>query len=704
MFRSPAPILKAKSVAIVGASDRAKWPSTIWQNLKDGGYAGKVYPINPRRSEVWGVPCFSGFADLPEPVDLGLVIIPAEAVPAAMEDGIARGLKGAIVYAANIGEGRDPEIVARGRRLRAMCDEAGVALAGPNCMGGIAVREKLFVYPNAHICRRPPGAIGAVFQSGGTLQFWVQTAQTRGMRFSYAVSSGNELGLDLADYVNFFVDDPETRTIVLFIEGIRRVEAFKEACSRALAAGKPILAIKTGRTRRSREAAQSHTGAIGGDWSAFEALCERYAITVCASLDDLTEAALAFQQGRFPTGPRIGVVTTSGGTVDLLYDYAEDEGAVMPPFAADTLARIQPHIPPEMTPKNPLDSGIPAGNDTLADICKAVLDDPDVDMLAVAAQISAGRANVEAAAPIKALLDHSDKPIIGFGRMRYPFSEESIRYQDHVGIPHLQGLQETLRALNALAAYGAKAGKPVPKLPKSRGKAADLEGKAFEKLLGANGVTLPKSAFCRTGAEAARAARRIGFPVALKVVAPKFSHKTEVGGVLLGLASATAVEDGAKTLAARIRKADRKAVIDGYLVQEMVTGVEMIVGCRQDPVYGPVVLVGAGGILVELMRDVAVRLLPVGPREVRAMIGELKAKKLLTGFRGGEAADVNALVKAVVGLGRIFLNHRDHLADLEINPLIVRAKGKGVAAVDVRPVRRTGHHAPRPAQGGKDGL
>ena len=690
MFRSPAPILKATSIAIVGASDRAKWPSTIWQNLKDGGYAGKVYPINPRREEVWGVPCFPDFAALPEPVDLGLVIIPAEAVPAAMEDGIKRGLRSAIVYAANIGEGRDPEIVARGRRLRDMCSEAGVTLAGPNCMGGIAVREKLFVYPNAPICRRPPGSIGAVFQSGGTLQFWVQTAQTRGMRFSYAMSSGNELGLDLADYIDFFVDDPETKSIVLFIEGIRRMDAFKEACGRALVAGKPIIAIKTGRTQRSREAAQSHTGAVGGDWAGFEALCERYGITVCPSLDDLTETVLAFQQGRLPRGPRIGVVTTSGGTVDLLYDYAEDEGAVMPPYAKATLDRIRPHIPPEMTPKNPLDSGIPAGNKVMAQICEAVLDDPAVDMLAVAAQISAGRADIEAGEPIRALLDYSDKPIIGFGRMRYPFSDASIRYQDHVGIPHLQGLSETLRALNALAAYGAKAGKSVPKLPKAKGKAADLEGKAFEKLLAANGVTPPRSAFCKSAAEAARAARRIGFPVALKVVAPKFSHKTEVGGVLLGLSSAKEIEAGVKTLAARIRKADRKAAIDGYLVQEMVSGVEIIAGCRTDPVYGPVVLVGAGGVLVELMKDVAVRLLPVTARDVRAMISELKAKKLLTGFRGQGPADVDALVRAVVGLGRIFMDHRDHLADLEVNPLIVRAKGKGVAAVDVRPVRRTG--------------
>ncbi len=688
MFRSPSPIFRAQSVAIVGASDRAKWPLTIYENLRDGGFPGRVYPINPRRDEVWGVKCFTGFDMLPETPDLGLFIVPADAVLETMQQGIARGLKAAIVYAANIGEGHDPEVLARGRRLRDMCNEAGVTVAGPNCMGGIAVREKLFLYPNKPICRRAAGSVGAVFQSGGTLQFWVQTSQARGIRFSYAMSSGNELGLDLADYVNFLVDDPETKTIVLFIEGIRRMDAFKKSCARALAAKKPIIAIKTGRTVRSREAAQSHTGAIGGDWAGYAALCERYGITNCATLDDLTETALAFQQGRLPGGPRIGFVTTSGGTVDLLYDYVEDEGSAMPPYSKATLDRIRPHIPAEMNPKNPLDSGIPAGNKTMAAICRAVLDDPAVDILAFAGQISAGRADIEGAEPIKALLDYSSKPIIGFGRMRYQMSDESIRYQDHVGIPYLQGLPETLRALNALAAYAGRVANPPAKLPPANGKAADLEGRAFEKLLASNGVTLPKSALCRTGAEAARAAKRIGFPVAVKIVAPGFSHKTEVGGVMLNLASAAEVARATKTLAARIRKADRKAEITGYLVQEMVSGVEMIVGCRNDPVYGPMILLGAGGVLVELARDTTQRLLPVSAADVRAMIDELKAKKLLAGFRGAKPADTAALVKAVVGLGKVFLGQRERLADLEVNPLIVREKGKGVAAVDIRPVRR----------------
>ncbi|HEX9808060.1 MAG TPA: acetate--CoA ligase family protein [Alphaproteobacteria bacterium] len=690
MFRSPAPIFKAKSIAIVGASDRARWPATIWSNLKEGGYPGKVYPVNPRRETVWGVPCYPDFGSLPEPAELALVIVPASAVLDVVADGVAHGLRGATVYAANIGEGIDPEIVARGERLRALCAEAGVALAGPNCMGSMAVREKLFSYPNRALGRRPPGPVAAVFQSGGTLQFWAATALARGMRFSYAVSSGNELGLDLADYVNFFVDDPETRTIVLFIEGIRRAAAFKAACARALVAKKPVIAIKTGRTPRALEAARSHTGAIGGDWAAYEALCERYGIVDCPTLDDLTETALAFQQGRLPRGPRIGVVTTSGGTVDLLYDYAADEGAVMPDFAAGTVRRIRPHIPEEMTPQNPLDSGIPAGNETLAATCEAVLDDPSVDMLAVAGQIASGRARLDDAGPLKALLDYSDKPIIGFGRMRYMMGEDGIAYQDHVGIPFLQGLPETLRALNGLAFYAARAGRAPQLPPAPNGTVKDIDDRGLEALLASKGVGLPRSARAATGAEAAEAAAAIGFPVALKVLAPAFSHKTEVGGVLLGLAGAAEVAAGAETLRARIAAADPRAEIEGFLVQEMVTGVEMIVGCREDPIYGPAVLVGAGGILAELVRDAAMRLLPVTEADVRAMIAGLRVRRLLEGFRGAGPADTDALVRAVLGLAEVFLEHRRALSDLEVNPLVVRAAGEGVAAVDIRPVRGAG--------------
>lgn len=687
LFKKIDSILQAKSVAIIGASERGRWPKIIYRNLKDHGFAGEVYPVNPNYDVVWGAKCHRDMAALANKVDHAVVIVPAPAVLGVMEQSVKAGIKSATVYAANMGDGPYPESHERARKLLKMCEEAGVVLGGPNCMGAMSWREKLFLYPNANMPKFGPGPIGAVFQSGGTLQMFVESCGARGLRFSYAASSGNELGVDLADYVNFLVDDPNTEVIALFVEGLRRVDAFKEAAARALAAGKPIVCIKTGRSVKSQEAAQSHTGAIGGDWMAFAAMCERYGIVICPSLDDMTETLLAFQQPRRPKGRRIALVTTSGGSVDLLYDYGDETGALFPDFSAKTKKRIRPFIPEEISIKNPLDCGIPQTFEIQANFCEAILEEPNVDIVAFTSRL--GRMTEEDALPLKKVVQNAKKPIIAFERMRYPVNPETLKIQDHLGVPFLQGLPETVRALNALAFYGERLGRKIKALPKPKGKRADLEGAALDKLLAKHRVTAPKSAMAKNDKDAAKAAAKIGFPVALKVIAPAFSHKTEVGGVLLGLSSAAAVQEGVKTLEKRIRKADRKAVITGYLVQEMATGVEMIVGCRRDPIYGPVIVIGAGGIMVELLKDSAMRLLPVTAGDVRAMLSEIKASKLLEGFRGAPPADIDAFVQSVVGLGDAFLNHRNLLDDLEVNPMIVRRKGEGVAAVDVRLVWRT---------------
>ena len=293
-------------------------------------------------------------------------------------------------------------------------------------MGSYSYRERLFAYPNTELCSVPPGPIGCIFQSGGTLQFWLKSAAERGMGFSYAVSSGNEADLDLADFLDFLVDDPHTKQIVLFIEGIRRPQAFMRAAARALEAGKPILAIKTGATQKSRSAAQSHTGAIGGDYAAYLAMCERYGIVNCRSLDDLLETALAFQCGRLPKGPRIGFVTTSGGTVDLLYDYAETEGAVIPEFSAATNAALMPHMQEGILPKNPLDTGIPTTLKVAADQCEIVARDPNVDIVAWASPLPGKGGSWDDVHELRRLLAATDKPIIAFGRMIHQMTAEGL--------------------------------------------------------------------------------------------------------------------------------------------------------------------------------------------------------------------------------------------------------------------------------------
>ncbi|HZD64111.1 MAG TPA: CoA-binding protein, partial [Xanthobacteraceae bacterium] len=378
LFRSAVSTLQAKSLAIVGASERARWPSEIFKNLHEFGYGGRIALVNPRQTEVFGQRCFPSLRALPEPVDHALVIVPAAAVPDVLTDAEEAGVQSATVYASMIGDGEEPESKARGAWLAAFVAKSRLRVAGPNCMGACSYRERLMGYPNTELCRLTPGSVACLFQSGGTIQFWMKSAAERGLRYSYCVTSGNEPDLGLADYLNFVIDDPETRQVVLFIEGIRRPEAFMHAAGRALAMGKPVLAIKTGATAQSQAASQSHTGAIAGDYAAYLAMCERYGIVNYRSLDDLVEAALAFEGGRLPKGPRIGFVTTSGGTVDLLYDNAEAEGAAMPDFTDATKTALLPMMQEGIEPKNPLDVGIPSTLEVAAKICATAASDSNV--------------------------------------------------------------------------------------------------------------------------------------------------------------------------------------------------------------------------------------------------------------------------------------------------------------------------------------
>jgi acetyltransferase len=686
LFRQAASTLQAKSLAIVGASERARWPSEIYRNLREFGYPGRIALINPRQNQVFGERCYPSLRELPDPVDHALVIVPASAVPAVLTDAEAAGIASATVYASMMGDGEHPDSQQRGAWLKEFVSTSRLRVAGPNCMGAYSFRERVLGYPNTELCRLEPGPVACIFQSGGLIQFWMKSAADRGLRFSYCITSGNEPDLGLADYLNFVIDDPQTRQVVLFIEGIRRPRAFMHAAGRALAMGKPILAIKTGVTAKSQAGSQSHTGAIAGDYGAFTAMCERYGIVVCRTLDEMIETQLVFQAGRLPKGPRVGWVTTSGGTVDLLYDYLEEQGGVATPeFSAATKEKLRPLVSHELTLKNPLDAGNPINDASDVALCAAVAADPNVDMLAWGGTPPTGK-RVRDATLTKTIVQNTDKPVVGFIRMGCVTGKEAVDFQEEVGFPFLQGLPAVINSLSALAFYGARTGRKIAPLAPPKGKAETLHGAAFEAALTRHGLTPPKSGLVISPSEAAALATRIGFPVALKIVSKAISHKTEAGGVRLNLASAEQVENAAHALVASAAKAAPDAKIDGFQVQEMVDGVEVILGARTDPLYGPMLVVGSGGILVELVKDVAFRLLPVTREDARAMIGELKVAKLLAGFRGKPAGDVDALVQAICGLSDFYLEHRHLLSDLEINPLMVLAKGNGVRAVDVRPV------------------
>ena len=674
-------ILSAKSLAIVGASPKGRWPMGIYRNLKKA-YQGKVFLINPNYQEIENNPCYPNLTSLPEVPEELLILIPTRAVLGTLEEATKLGTKSATIYTAGFGEGDDPKGKERAQAMKALCERTGLVICGPNCMGSYSLAEGLWTFPTSTPLLKK-GPVGLIFQSGGSLGNWIKGATERGIGFTYAVSSGNEISLDLVDYLSFMVDDPGTKVILLMAEGIRRPNEFMAVAREALSKNKPILVVKLGRSEMGKRQAISHTGALAGADEVFDAVCDRFGLIRCPTLEDLTEMTLAFMAGRYPRGSRAAIVVNSGGMKGLICDHAEELNTNLAQLSEKTKEAVRPLIPPELAVENPLECGVAGFGDEqgFINIVKLHAEDGGVDILAIHGELPRFPEKREATL-FKNLAAATDKPILAFARSTYSCTDESRTFQEQAGIPFLQAIKPTLRALAGLGLYGERKRLGVPTLADANGSRDELEGDKLNTLLQSRGIGMPKQALVGTAAEAGLKSKGIGFPVALKLVAAEIVHKTESGAVVLGLKTAEeVVAEGQKLLSKTLGKGH-------LLIQEMVQGTEVLLGARTDPQYGPFLMVGLGGILVEVLKDVAIRLLPVDEGEARRMLQELRSYQVLQGVRGQGPRDIDALVKAMLGLSDIFAVNRNHLTDLEINPLMVRAQGQGAAAVDVRLVRK----------------
>jgi acetyltransferase len=667
-------------VAIVGASPKGRWPMGIYRNLKKV-YGGKVFLINPNYKEIAEDPCYPNLAALPEVPEELLILIPTRAVLGTLDEAAKLGTKSATIYTAGFGEGDDPKGKERAQAMKDLCVRTGFVICGPNCMGSYSLDNGLWTFPTVTPLLKK-GPVGLIFQSGGSLGNWIKGATERGIGFTHAVSSGNEVSLDLVDYLSFLVDDPDTRVITLMVEGVRRPAEFMHVAEQALQKNKPILVVKLGRSEMGKRQAISHTGALAGADEVFDAVCHRLGLIRVPTLEDLTEMTLAFMPGRFPRGSRAAIVVNSGGMKGLLCDHCDELHTNLAQLSEKTKQAVRPLIPEELAVENPLECGVAGFGDEqgFINIVKLHAEDEGVDLLAIHGELPRGEKRDPAL--FKNLAAATDKPILAFARSTYSCTDESRSFQEEAGLPFLQAIKPTLRALAGLGRYGERKKLGVPALPVATGKAEDLDGEKFNRLLQSRGIGLPRQALVATPTEAAAKAKEIGFPVALKLVAPEIVHKTESGAVVLGLKSPEEVESQGTELLA---KSPGKAQL---LVQEMVQGTEIILGARTDPQYGAFMMVGLGGILVEVLKDVAIRLLPVSEPEAWAMLVELKGYKVLEGVRGQPPRDTAALVNAIVALSDIFATYRNHLSDLEINPIMLRARGAGLAAVDVRMIRK----------------
>jgi acyl-CoA synthetase (NDP forming) len=674
-------LLRAKSVAIVGASQKGAWPLGIYKNLKGAKFPGGVYLINPNYTELYGDKCYPNLAALPEVPEELLILIPTRAVLGTLEEAAKLGTKAATIYTAGFGEGDDPKGKERAQAMKDLCDKTGMVICGPNCMGSYSVGEGLWTFPTATPLLKK-GSVGLIFQSGGSLGNWIKGASERGIGFSYAISSGNEVSLDLVDYLSFLVDDPDTKVITLMVEGIRRPNEFMAVAERALGKSKPILVVKLGRSEMGKRQAISHTGSLAGADEVFGAVCHRLGLIRCPTLEDMTETTLAFMPGRFPKGSRAAIVVNSGGMKGLICDHCDELKTNLAQLSEKTKEAVRPLIPAELAVENPLECGVAGFGDEAGfiNIVKLHAEDPGVDLLAIHGELPRGQQR--SAGLFKSVTEATDKPVLAFARSTYSCTDESRAFQEEASLPFLQAIKPTLRALAGLGLYGECKQAGVPKLAAATGNAADLSGENLNALLQRHGIGLPKQAMAGTAADAAIKAKEIGFPVAVKLIAAEVVHKTESGAVVLGLKSAEEVQaEGQKLLTKTLGRGH-------LLIQEMVQGTEVLIGARTDPQYGPFLMVGLGGIFAEVLKDVAIRLLPIDAREAGDMLKELRGYQVLEGVRGQKPRDIDGLVRAMVGLSEIFAAHRNDLSDMEINPIMVRAKGQGVAAVDVRLVRK----------------
>jgi len=674
-------LLSSRSVAIVGASTKGRWPSGIYRNLKAAKFPGNIYLINPNYTEIFGDKCYPNLAALPEVPEHLLMLIPTRAVLSTLEEATKLGTKAATIYSAGFGEGDDPKGKERAQAMKQLCERTGLVICGPNCMGSFSLPEGLWTFPTP-VPLLKKGPVGLIFQSGGSLGNWVKGATERGICFSYAVSSGNEVSLDLVDYLSFLVDDPDTKVITLMVEGVRRPQEFMAVATQALNRNKPILVVKLGRSEMGKRQAISHTGALAGADEVFDAVCNRLGMIRCPTLEDLTEITLAFMGGRFPRGGRAAIVVNSGGMKGLLCDHCDELNTNLAQLSEKTKQAVRPLIPEELVVENPLECGVAGFGDEqgFVNIVKLHAEDDGVDLLAIHGELPRGEKRD--ALLFKNLAATTDKPILAFARSTYSCTDESRAFQEEAGIPFLQAIKPTLRAVAGLGLYGERKKIGVTALTAATGGAEDLQGEKLKNLLQSRGIGVPRQALVATPRDAAAKAKEIGFPVALKLVAEEIVHKTESGAVVLGLKSSEEVETQGKQL---LTKAPGSAQL---LVQEMVQGTEVLLGARTDPQYGPFLIVGLGGIFVEVLKDIAIRLLPVDEREARAMLQELRGYKILQGARSQPARDIDALVKAMVGLSDIFATHRDHLSDFEINPIMMRTQGDGAVAVDIRMLKR----------------
>ncbi|OWT58984.1 acetate--CoA ligase family protein [Candidimonas nitroreducens] len=688
-------LLHAGSIAVVGASsDPRKIGGRPIAYMLANGYAGRLFPINPRQTEVQGLPAHASLAAVGEPVDQIIVAVAGPQVEAVVDEAIAQRARSIVVLSSGFGEideaGRQTQ-----ERIAARCMEAGVTLVGPNCIGVFNARRAMFSTFMSALEHRvlPAGDVAIVTQSGAIGSYLYGLAGDRGVRFSHFIATGNEAGLDVADSIAWLAHDPDTRVIMAYIEGCSDGQRLRRALLAARNQRKPVIVLKVGASEQGARAAASHTGLLAGADAVYDAVFEQCNALRVASLEEMADAAYACSVSALPASNRVGVITPSGGVGVIVADAAAQCGLTLPALP-ESVQRDIKSVVPFASAANPVDTTAQTlGDRTLFNrIMRLLFTCQGMDSI-VSFNANLGQSEAEFGKikhELFALRKENPGQVVAFCSRVLPSVAEELEahgimvFDDPGRATRVIGAMAKLAAGYAAAVPAARhQGRQAPALP-AAGPMTEYEA---AEALAAYGIPFVPQAVAHTAEEAARAAEQLGYPLVMKILSPDIAHKSDVGGVQLRLADEAAVRQAWDSMMDRIPARCPGARIDGVLLSPMLQdGVEVVLGVTRDPVFGPIAMFGLGGVFVEVLKDVTFRPAPLTLDDARQMIREVRALPLLQGVRGGAAVDLEAIAQALAALSAFAVDCGDTLESVEINPFIARASGG--MAVDALIARR----------------
>ncbi len=694
-------VFRPRTVAVIGASQRpGSVGRAVFKNILDGDFAGTVFPVNPRSRSICGVRAYPTITDIPEEnVDLAVVIVPAAVTPEVARQAAAKGVKALVVISAGFRE-TGPAGRALEEKLLAVCREHAIRLIGPNCLGLINTDPKVRL--NASFARRsaPPGAIAFLSQSGALCTAVLDFAARRNMGFSKFISVGNKADVGELDLIRYLHQDPQTRVIMLYVEELRHGFEFIETV-REVTGGEtptPILALKSGRTAEGAQAARSHTGSLAGSEEVYNALFAQSGVFRVQTIEEMFDYATAFANQPLPRGNRIAIITNAGGPGIMATDVTVSAGLALARFSPATTQALKEHLPAAANIHNPVDVIGDARMDRYRTALEAVLADENVDGVIFILTPQSMTEIEPTAAIIPPLAKASSKPVVAsfMGLMDVSKGAEIL---ERNGIPHYFFPEAAARALGALYRHSRWIGREhlgEIAIPTDRQAVRMIIDEALtdaderylgevegNRILAAYDFPILPARLVTSAEEAAQAVAELG-PCAFKVVSPDIVHKSDCGGVRIGLATPDAARAAYEQMMATVAAKLPKARLRGIYAQKMaVPGVEVILGIKRYPAFGPLLMFGLGGIFVEIFKDVSFRLAPIRHNGARHMIEEITAYPMLAGARGQAPADLTALEHALLALSALAVDHPE-IAELDINPLIAHAEGQGCSVADCR--------------------